>query len=277
MRIVFALVLILGLGLAGFSVYAARGYIGAYKSALAEERAAKSRMVETVEVFVAARALRYGEALTADDVTAVRWPANAIPEGAFLDLAEIAGEADRVRHVLRAMEPGEAILRVKVTEPGQDAGVSSRLTPGMRAFAIKVDVTSGVSGFLRPGDRVDVYWTGRVRDGDVTKLIQTGVRIVAIDQSADEDRSAPTVARTVTVEADPEQVARLAQAQSTGRLSLALMGAADDGVAAAVEIDQRELLGITPERVVEARPERVCSIRTRRGGEVVATPIPCGD
>ena len=48
-------------------------------------------------------------------------------------------------------------------EPGQDAGVSSRLSKGMRAFAIRVDVATGVSGFLRPGDRVDVYWSGTIQ------------------------------------------------------------------------------------------------------------------
>ena len=77
-------------------------------------------------------------------------------------------------------------------------GVSSRLSAGMRAFAIRTDVTSGVSGFLRPGDRVDVYWTGQIRESqNLTKLIQAGIKIIAIDQSADEDSKRPQVARTV--------------------------------------------------------------------------------
>lgn len=276
MRLVFGFVLLVGLGLAGFAVHMARGYIGAYETALQNERAASANKVATTQVFVAARPIRYGEPLAKEDVRLIPWPTNAIPEGAFEDAAALFPEGEDPRAVLRAMEAGEPILAVKVTGPGQDAGVSSRLSAGMRAFAIKVDVTSGVSGFLRPGDRVDVYWTGRSGDGDVTKLIQTGVRIVAIDQSADEDRNAPSVARTVTVEADPQQIARLAQAQSTGRLSLALMGATDDGTAEAVQVDQRGLLGIRQEeRVVEVAPPEVCSVRTRRGGEVVVTPIPC--
>ena len=113
---------------------------------------------------------------------AVGWPSNALPEGVFLDAAALFPAGEEPRVVLRAMEAGEAILAVKVTEPGEDAGVSSRLSAGMRAFAVRVDVASGVSGFLRPGDRVDVYSTGRAGDSDVTKLIQTGIRIVAIDQ-----------------------------------------------------------------------------------------------
>jgi pilus assembly protein CpaB len=66
----------------------------------------------------------------------------------------------RPRAVLRSLEINEPILLKKVTEPGVDAGITANLTPGMRALAINVDVSTGVSGFLRPNDRVDVYWSG---------------------------------------------------------------------------------------------------------------------
>lgn len=173
-------------------------------------------------------------------------------------------------------------MAVKVTEPGEDAGLTSRLQRGMRAYAIKVDVTSGVSGFLRPGDRVDVYWTGRVSGnldsdrGDITKLIETGVHLIAVDQTANGGLDEAKIARTVTVAVTPGQVAALAQAQTTGILSLSLVGADDDTVAEAVQVDQRMLLGIEREAAaIQAEVEKVCTIRTRRGAEVVELPIPC--
>jgi pilus assembly protein CpaB len=175
-------------------------------------------------------------------------------------------------------------MAAKVTEPGADTGLTSQLERGSRAFAIRVDVSSGVSGFLRPGDRVDVYWTGRINrggndradTGDVTKLIEAGVKIIAIDQSAGGERSEAAIANTVTVAVQPYQVAALAQAQSTGDLSLSLVGAEDDTVAGEIEVDQRRLLGLTEETVkVETTTEKVCTIRTRRGAEVVEIPIPC--
>ena len=145
MRIVFGLVLLAGLALAGGAVYMAKNYIGGYQQALAKERAARERMVKTVPVFVAERALKYGEQLTAEDVREVHWPENAIPEGAFASTEELFSKGENVlRVVLRAMEKDEAILAVKVTEPGEDAGINSRLERGMRAFALKVDVASGV-------------------------------------------------------------------------------------------------------------------------------------
>ena len=281
MRLVFGLVLVVGLGLASFAVYMAKDYIGAYQAELARERSAREQMVTTVDVVVINRELRYGEDIKAEDVRIVRWPEDAIPEGTFSKLETVFpfGE-EKLRKAVRAMEKDEALMIVKVTEPGQDAGVSSRLSKGMRAFAISVDVSSGVSGFLRPGDRVDVYWSGSVegggRDGEeVTQLIESGVRIVGIDQTADGDRSGPSIARTVTVEATPLQVAGLAQAQATGNLSLSLLGVEDDAVVGDVAVNQRGLLGIEAEAIVQIEREEVCTIRTRRGGEIIQTEIPC--
>lgn len=283
MRLVFGLVLILGVGLAGFAVYMARDFIGNQQAQLAAERAARAQIVPTVDVFVVNEQLRYGQQLTEENIRAVKWPENAIPEGAFASLDALFPEGERrFRTVLRTMEKDEAVLLVKVTNPGADAGVASRLAKGMRAFAIRVDVASGVSGFLRPGDKVDVYWTGRAaidemsgNSQELTTLIEAGVQIIAIDQTADSDRSSPTIARTVTVAIDPRQVASLAQAQSTGKLSLSLVGAEDETVAEAIEVDQNQLLGIVTQQVVAPQVERVCTIKTRRGAEIVETPVAC--
>jgi pilus assembly protein CpaB len=302
MRAVFALVLVLGLGLAGFAVYMAQGFIEKNNRTVAALKAERALMPATVHVVVVNKPKAYGERLLKDDLKTVIWQADSVPEGAFVAeratgpslqeamkqteaniaaaLGTVAPEGKPERYVLRTIDAFEPVLASKVTEPGEDAGITSRLTRGMRAFAIRVDVSSGVSGFLRPGDRVDVYWTGAgasagILGQDVTKLIQTGIRLIAVDQMADSDSSAPVIARTITVEATPQQVARLAQAQTTGRLSLSLVGAEDDTVAQVVEVDQRSLLGIeeiAPEIIAQ---ERVCTTKIRRGADVIEQEIPC--
>ncbi|MGY3437705.1 MULTISPECIES: Flp pilus assembly protein CpaB [unclassified Marinovum] len=326
MRVVFGLVLILGIGLAGFAVYLANGYVNSYRVALA--KAKSSEGIATTDVFVATKRMNYGDKLDKSAVRVVKFPRVSLPDGTFLaagsatpyykpwdeldeatketikanpepgtrpvkdglkitDTGDLFSETGKDRYVLSTIEKGEAILASKITLPGQDAGITSRLGPGMRAFAIKVDVASGVSGFLRPGDRVDVYWTGSVgqrgdeRSGgsnEVTKLIETGVKLIAIDQSAYGDKTATTIARTVTVSAKPQQVAALAQAQSTGRLSLALVGSGDTSDVGPVEVDQMTLLGLqapVAQKVVEVEREEVCTIRTRKGADVVEIQIPC--
>ncbi len=291
MRAVFGLVLIVGVALAGGAVYMARNYISAYQAELARERQAAQEalanatvdVVPTVGVIVTNRQLKYGERLTNEDIRIVDWPENAIPEGTYTDLAALFPETgSNERFVLRTMEKDEAVMEVKITRPGELAGLTSRIEKGMRAFAISVDVASGVSGFLRPGDNVDVYWTGSLRgavegaSGEITRLIQTNIELIAVDQTAGSDVTGATIARTVTVAATPEQIAALAQAQNTGRLSLALVGVQDETVASAVEVDQRKLLGIkeaapAPQKEVE----KVCTIRTRRGDQIEEIPIPC--
>ena len=84
------------------------------------------------------------------------------------------------------------------------------------------------------------------------------------------------IARTVTIEGTPQQVAALALAQQTGALTLSLVGTNDQEQIGAVEIDRNALLGIqeaAPAPVAEA--EKVCTIRTNKGGEIVETVIPC--
>lgn len=280
MRMVFGLVLLVGLALAGGAVYLAKDQIGQYKSAIARAEAAKKEIIETKKIFVVTRALKYGEKLAKDDVRAVDFPVAALPEGHFDDVLIIFPEnTDEQRVVLRPIEKHEALLETKITQPGEDAGLTSRLERGMRAFAIKVDVSSGVSGFLRPGDRVDVYWTGSVGGsarGEVTKLIEQSVSLIAVDQSSGSVEGAQ-IARTVTVAVTPNQVAGLAQAQSSGRLSLALVGAGDTvEIASNIEVNQQDLLGIQKQEAAPAAvEEKVCTIRTRRGAEVVSIPIPC--
>jgi pilus assembly protein CpaB len=220
------------------------------------------------------RAIRYGETLRPGDVRLIRWPAEHVPFGAFASASDLFPDGAEMRTVLRAMERDEPVLLNKVTEPGQDAGVASRLDTGMRAIALRVDVTSGVSGFLRPGDQVDVYWTGQGREGDrVTRLIRSNVQIIAIDQIADEDRNNPTIARTITVSAEPEDVAALTQAQATGALTLALVGVGDATRSDGIEVSTEALLGEA--RAVAVDRPRVCTVRTRRGADVVVMEVPC--
>lgn len=265
-----------GLALAGFGVYMAQTYVSNTQAALAAARSANVQgapTIETTPVVVALRPLRYGEPIRESDVQIIDWPAASVPPGIFATLTDLVPDPARPRVALRAMEPMEPVLAMKVSQPGQPAGIAAILTPGMRAFTIRVDQNSGLSGTLRPSDTVDIYWTGRGADGgEVTRLLSASVRIIALDENADQDRSFNGVPRSITVEAEPEMVASLAQGQSTGRLSLSLVGLDDTVALDPIQVDGRSLLGMeTRQQAVAQR----CTVRTRRGSEVVLIEIPC--
>ena len=264
MRIVFLFVLFLGICLAGFAVYITMQRFGQYEQALARQQRVTVQQLETIQVAVATRDLVYGDVLSQDDVRLVSWPADAQPANIFSATDELFSGDRRV--VLRTIDRNEPVTKTKITGFGREAGVASRLDEGSRAFAIRVDVASGVSGFLTPSDRVDVFWTGRDRGAAVTRLIIENLSLLAVDQVADEDRNRPIVARTITVRATPEQAAILAQAQTTGRLSLSLRGLGDNSGIGAVEISQDDIVG--REEVVaapEPTKEPVRTILIRRG------------
>ena len=115
----------------------------------------------------------------------------------------------------------------------------------------------------------------------MTRQIESAVLVIAVDSAINEGQVASdSVAQTVTVAATPEQVARLAQAQSTGRLTLSLARDASETVEGTVETDTKSMLGIVTEEVapVVVVPEvKKCYAKQRSGGVLVDTDveIPC--
>ncbi len=281
MRAIFGLVLIIGIGLAGAAVYMIQGYIQQTEALLQQERDFNAKAGKLVEVYVFNKQLNYGDALTPEDVSLIYWPEQALPETIFRDPVLLFPEnAPGPRYIMRATEAFEPVLASRLTEPGQLAGLTAKLKPGMRAFAIKVGVASGVSGFVQPDDFIDIYWTGALQgvEGGVTRLIENSIQIIAVDNAFNEGQaSSGADARTVTVAATPEQVARLAQAQSTGQLSMSLVGEGAEAVSGEIAIDTDTMLGIEREveYVAPVIEQEVCTRRERKGTEVIVTEVPC--
>lgn len=277
MRMVFVLVLFVGIALAGAAVYMTQGYISQTQTALAKEREVRAKTGPLVEAFVVNKDKNYGQVLTKDDVQVVYIQENALPEGIFRDIAELFPE-DKVgekRYITRDLAKFELILAAKVTEPGEPAGLTGALDKGMRAFAIKVEAAD----FLQPGDRVDIYWTGSTENqsSEVTRLIGTAVEVVAVNRDeADGLSDGAIMKRTITVAADPQQIAILAQGNATGRLVMSLVGMGDETETGMVEVDANALLGVTEAApAAVAAPDKVCTVRTRKGADVIEIPIPC--
>jgi pilus assembly protein CpaB len=281
MRAIFGLVFIVGLALAGAAVFLAKSYLGQQEAATAFQSEVLRRTGGLIEVFVVNKPKRYGQTLATEDVQPILWPKNTLPAGAFSDKEKLFPPDNTApRFVTRDMEAYEPVLAVKVTEPGAQAGLNGELSAGMRAFAIQVFA----SDFLQIGDHVDVYWSG-TPDGSqasLTRLIENQMKVIAVDRIQDNQISDGSImSRSVTVAATPEQVGRLAQAQSTGSLAMSLVGIGDQTQNPAIEIDNNELLGIKPAEAVpvaeQAAAPKVCTVRSRKGTEVVEIPIPCSN
>ncbi len=176
-------------------------------------------------VVVAALPLRWGTEITRQHLREVEWPAGALPRGAFARIDDILDGKHR-RVALAPMEENEPVLPTKVTGPGGRASLAAVLAEGMKAATIRVNDVLGVGGFVLPGERVDVIVTRAADRGEAfADVIAQNLRVLAIDQIADERSDKPSIAKAVTLEVTTAQAQKLTLAASVGTLSLAMRSA----------------------------------------------------
>ncbi|MEE9454846.1 MAG: Flp pilus assembly protein CpaB [Paracoccaceae bacterium] len=278
MRIIFSLILLMGLGLAGSAAYMVMQRFTQYEAELTEQRRLNKPAIELTEIAVAAKNLLFSTQITADDVRMQKWPADAVPETAYTTIEALLGDADaRPRVVLRRMVKDEVVLVDKVSDFGRDAGILSRLPSGSRAFTLSVGMTTGVSSNLRPNDRVDIYWTGNNGRATITKILLENIRLVAVDQITDEDAIGSRTAKTITVEIDPQLVALLTQAQQSGRLTLSFRGLGDSTTTSVEEVNTRDVTGVTEVFVQPEVAAEVCYRIEMKGIERIKIQVTCAD
>ncbi|ESZ68662.1 Flp pilus assembly protein CpaB [Mesorhizobium sp. L103C119B0] len=226
--------LLVSVALALLAVFGVRSYLASQRDLLAQ-RAGLGEPASENTILVATRALRFGEAVKAEDVRALAWPTGELPAGAFRKPEDLLGKDGELRYVMSAMEKDEPVLASKITGAGQRATLSAALGEGMKAVSIRVNDVLGVAGFVLPGDRVDIMLTRVVKDDSgadqtfVDVLLQ-GVKVLAADQTADDRSDKVEVVKTVTFEVTTTEAQKLTLAGNVGTLSLALRNVASSGV-----------------------------------------------
>ncbi len=178
------------------------------------------------KIVVASQAVKHGEELTSKNTKIINWAADDLPPSAF-GTKDTLFTSEGKRFALSAIEPNEPILGSKITAPGKSASLSAQLTPGKKAVTIRVNDVLGVGGLIVPNDRVDILWTnsptGEEKNKEpFTAMLIPGVRVLALDQTVNENSSKINVARSVTIEVDTRQAQKVALAAQTGKLNLAL-------------------------------------------------------
>jgi pilus assembly protein CpaB len=136
--------------------------------------------------------------------------------------------------------------------------------PSMRAASVEVNQVSGVSGFVLPGDRVDVLVTVEPRGGDrdeaVTRTILQNVEVLAAGQKTEQESNKPITVQAVTLLVDPAGTEQIALAMHEGEISLALRNPEDQDTVKTAAYSTRQMLGATAaapaaKRVVKAAPK----------------------
>ena len=192
------IMLIIALVFGAISVFFANIWLNSQTSRPLPVTLAPSK-VETSTLVVAARDLAFGETLNAEILREIPWPKSSIPDGAFAKISELTADGNHV--VLNSISPNEPILKWKISGAGARASLSAIVGAGMRAVAVRINDVVGVGGFVLPGDRVDVLYTrGGGDGGSSTDILIQNVRVLAVDQIADQKKSDPVVGKVATIE-----------------------------------------------------------------------------
>jgi len=204
-----------------------------------EAQATPQQAPQGPEVLVATRTLPVGTIIDAEAFRYQPWPQGLVQDAYFargeagLDPQSLIGTVVRTE-----ISAGQPLTQGAIVRPGERGFLAAALGPGMRAVTVGVSATSGVAGFVFPGDRVDLVLTQEVEGGGdgpplrASETIVRNIRVLAVDQRLNaRDEAGNQVAQTVstiTFEATPKIAEKIAVAQTIGQLSLSLRSLADN-------------------------------------------------
>lgn len=181
----------------------------------------------TTQVLVASRNIDIGTLLKDADVKMVEWHGPE-PKGSLGSAAAAVG-----RGVVANIYEGEPILENRLAGKGAGAGLAATIPQGMRAVSIRVNDVGGVSGFVRPGARVDVLIAGNPPGtsntmGVVSKTLLQNMEVLSAGQDMQKDSEGkPVSVPVVNLLATPEQAETLSLASSEMRIQLVLRNPLD--------------------------------------------------
>jgi len=179
-------------------------------------------------VLVARGQITRGQILKPENLAWRPWPESGIDpaniQAGTKPLESFAGWVARER-----IGAGDPITETKIVQPGSRGFLAAALQPGMQAISVVVTPASDVSGFILPGDHVDVVITHTLPGtGDnpgmqhrAAETVLRDVRVLGVDQKLDSKGEA-VVAHTATLEVTPKQSEIIAVASEMGKLSLSL-------------------------------------------------------
>jgi pilus assembly protein CpaB len=247
MRLRTILMLFVAIVLAGGTAVLARSWLAAQRAAEIAEASPLALPTPAKSVLVARSGIQRGQILKPDDLIWQIWPEGALDKNYVL-LGTRTPESFAGSVARNPVAAGEPITEAKIVAPGNRGFLAAVLRPGMRAISVPVTVTSGISGFIFPGDQVDLLITymvpvtssagGSSYEHKASETVLHDVRVIAIDQRLETKAGEALIAHTATLEVTPKQSEIIALAGEIGKLSLSLRSLVSVSAEAPAPADQ---------------------------------------
>lgn len=188
-----------------------------------------------ITVVTAARELTQGVTLKADDLVVKEIPEELLPDLTFVGSDEVVGRVPTERILA-----GEILREERLADPQAGKGLNAIIPQGMRALSLNLNNEAAVSGFLNPGNFVDVLLTVSSEGAPVTTVtLEQAVLVVAVDDRLDEFKGSGRKTKgkggsggakgrpSVTLAVTPQQGERIVHANNQGNISLTLRNDVD--------------------------------------------------
>ena len=241
MKLFRVLVLVIALVAGGVAAFLALNVGNKTPAAVAE-----APMPTGEQVLVAAKTIKQGDKLSAENVRWQLWPSESL-DPAVVKQSATPDAVDKLKDAIARFDfiAGEPIIDSKLARSG--SGLMAAILPaGKRAIAVRVSANNTAGGFILPNDRVDVLQTTGQQGGadaaaiNVSRTILGNIKVLAIDQTVQQQNGEQVVVgKTATLELDPGQVETVTAAEASGTLALALRSYADMDEAATAERQQK--------------------------------------
>src|SRR6185503_9832143 len=144
------------------------------------------------KVLVARKALPVGTIIDAESLAFQAWPKELVQNAYYTEGAPDADLTKLLGTVVRnPVTAGQPLTKGALVGPNDSGFLAAALVPGMRAVTVPVSNTTGVAGFIFPGDRVDMVLTQDVAGGGdgpplkVSETIIRNLRVLGTDQRVD--------------------------------------------------------------------------------------------
>ncbi len=226
------MILLVGFALlsAAATFFLAKTWIDSQRDAIRRQaESLKPTTTESVNVLVAKADLPSGLIVKRDHMEWKPWPEKGVGKNFLMEGRDKM--EDVVDSVVRGgIVMGEPIVKGRVLKPGDRGFMAAVLKPDMRAISVKVKVDNSVSGFIKPGDHIDLLLSHTVtptnsvppRQHKIAETILSDLRVIAVDQTSNDQNGQASVSKTITLEVTQKQSEIITVAKNVGSLSFVL-------------------------------------------------------
>jgi len=223
-------------------------------------------------IIVAASQIEAGTLIQKKDIKLIYWQNSETPPQSFATIDALNNRVAR-----QTIYNGEPILEAKLAPVGSKAGMESLISMGKRAITVRVNDVIGVAGFALPGSYIDIIANVRDNQGQsYSKVVLNRVKVLAIAQETEVDKTKPKVVSAVTIELTPEESERLDLARSIGTLSLVLRNELDMSVETSKGAKMQDLIKNHPLSTDESNEEKMSGESSKKNQDLKNAPTSSG-